>query len=766
MKKLFIICIATFLLFGCVSNDSTGEAIKSNQGSPSILQENELIANSQENLITIDGKYYFTEIENFGPENFTTEHAEYINSQGTLTRINFQQKPSGLKYGDFIRVEGLISKNTSLSENILETAKVEILPTGDNVIAGVEENPSLGGQKTAIILVNDVLDPNYHPYTKEEIWNEILNPDNPVSTNSYYREISYGKAWLSGDIGDIYGYYPAQTQYISRNLNAAMDVIDPDIDFIEKNYRRIIFIFFKSDSDSLNGNSYFIGLFPLETDEGIINMGVTMNSVGNNSLSSVQATRLIRHELGHNFGARHSGSYDCGTNVVGDNCYFFEMGDIYDVMGGRNPYHFSEITTGKFHINSIHKEMMGWADTTINIGWFNSGNVLEISNELNNFGEYTLKPLELPTNGIQVIKTPSFPYQYIGEAETAEAKYYYLEFRDKIGFDSDIEQPFVLLHLRAFDLPFDEPFWEYIEGSGNSLQLIGNNGSAKELTEGEEFIDELSNLKIRINEIGEHYANVNISSFIPVCGNKILETNEQCDDGNLNNFDGCSSTCTIDPSYKIFATSQKFNGNLSGLSGADLKCAVAARAGGFSPNAKWKAWMSSSTTNAKDRLYNSLLFGFRKTDGTMVANNWADLTDGSLDSPINLTEASVLLTSIDSVWTGTIANGTKATNNCSNWTSTDLKKFGTAGLVSSTVIGWTERGTPKCSTTAHIYCIEQPWCGNGIQETYTNERGGTIKEWCDDGNLINGDGCTAKCTKETISIIEPIPVEPIPIKLP
>ena len=31
--------------------------------------------------------------------------------------------------------------------------------------------------------------------------------------------------------------------------------------------------------------------------------------------------------------------------------------------------------------------------------------------------------------------------------------------------------------------------------------------------------------------------------FAPVCGNSIVETGEQCDDGNLNNGDGCSSTC-------------------------------------------------------------------------------------------------------------------------------------------------------------------------------------------------------------------------------
>lgn len=33
---------------------------------------------------------------------------------------------------------------------------------------------------------------------------------------------------------------------------------------------------------------------------------------------------------------------------------------------------------------------------------------------------------------------------------------------------------------------------------------------------------------------------------VPVCGNGVLEAGEECDDGNGNNFDGCSSTCQIE----------------------------------------------------------------------------------------------------------------------------------------------------------------------------------------------------------------------------
>jgi len=38
----------------------------------------------------------------------------------------------------------------------------------------------------------------------------------------------------------------------------------------------------------------------------------------------------------------------------------------------------------------------------------------------------------------------------------------------------------------------------------------------------------------------------NVNVYAPACGNDILDTGEACDDGNLFNGDGCSSTCTIE----------------------------------------------------------------------------------------------------------------------------------------------------------------------------------------------------------------------------
>jgi cysteine-rich repeat protein len=65
----------------------------------------------------------------------------------------------------------------------------------------------------------------------------------------------------------------------------------------------------------------------------------------------------------------------------------------------------------------------------------------------------------------------------------------------------------------------------------------------------------------------------------PVCGNGKLETGEACDDGNLTNGDGCSSTCTVEPppvcgDGKVDAGEECDDGNLANDDGCSCICTV------------------------------------------------------------------------------------------------------------------------------------------------------------------------------------------------
>ncbi len=159
---------------------------------------------------------------------------------------------------------------------------------------------------------------------------------------------------------------------------------------------------------------------------------------------------------------------------------------------------------------------------------------------------------------------------------------------------------------------------------------------------------------------------------------------------------------------RVFVTSQRYNGYLGGLSGADLKCqqrADAANLGGT-----WKAWLSSSTQSAASRLthFNG---PYVLINGTIIANNWSDLIDGTLASPINVTEINGLA-SIP-VWTNTGARGEIATNNttwhCSNWTTSSSSRRGNTGETQSSNTRWTTGISELCSQNNYVglYCFEQ-----------------------------------------------------------
>ena len=69
--------------------------------------------------------------------------------------------------------------------------------------------------------------------------------------------------------------------------------------------------------------------------------------------------------------------------------------------------------------------------------------------------------------------------------------------------------------------------------------------------------------------------------------------------------------------------------------------------------------------------------------GTVVANGWADLTDGDIDNLIRYTEdGSDIGTGFVVVWTGTTEDGLSSSENCCGWGCTSFREFGTTGCVS------------------------------------------------------------------------------------
>lgn len=171
---------------------------------------------------------------------------------------------------------------------------------------------------------------------------------------------------------------------------------------------------------------------------------------------------------------------------------------------------------------------------------------------------------------------------------------------------------------------------------------------------------------------------------------------------------------------RIFVTSTRYNGNLGGLSGADVKCqdrANAANLGGT-----WKAWLSDSTTSASSRLVHSSN-PYKLLDGRVVANNWADLTGGTIQNPIEITElgtklkppASCSWCAFGFPWTNTYTTGniiynTKDYKTCNDFTSSadtgDTTSWRQGNAFDTTF--WSRyQVSQSCIAASELYCFEQ-----------------------------------------------------------
>ena len=172
----------------------------------------------------------------------------------------------------------------------------------------------------------------------------------------------------------------------------------------------------------------------------------------------------------------------------------------------------------------------------------------------------------------------------------------------------------------------------------------------------------------------------------------------------------------------VFATSGTFNGDLktaghglNGLNGADNLCQQAADSSeSIVPSGEYVAWLSTSTSNARDRLAPLIDDGYVLPDRTtIIAANKSDLLDGGMLNPINQDEKGATLSS-DNAWTGAHFDGTSFTDvstaeTCNDWT-TPSGLNGVSGIYGDTGLKemqWNEEGTLPCDNQLHIYCFQQ-----------------------------------------------------------
>ncbi len=271
-------------------------------------------------------------------------------------------------------------------------------------------NPTTGEQRVCVLLVN-FQDDTTQNATVEGVRQRMFDPNN--SADKWWREASFGKMWITGD---VYGWY---TLPINRGCDPsewrrlAIQMADPDVYFPQ--YNRL-FILVPTGGGCSWGGLGTLGMQTFQTDDGPWTTSTSWCRSEYYNTNTNTAIMITTHEGGHNLGQHHASSIAFNGEALGqfDNNgadgTTSEYGDRLDTLGNWN--------LGCY--NARHK---------VTLNWWDPEHIVDVRRA----GTYTLSPYLLNS------PEPKALAVFRGRGQnTNRDEYLYLEWRQPIGYDQGI----------------------------------------------------------------------------------------------------------------------------------------------------------------------------------------------------------------------------------------------------------------------------------------------------------------------------------------
>jgi hypothetical protein len=305
----------------------------------------------------------------------------FVHGDAEVLEVHFATEPDGFATGARVHIRGVRLDGELAADGGAGTIQqvATALPY------------TFGEQRVLMILVNFQDRPTLQPYSAATASNALFG-----TVSNFDRENSQDQTWLTGDVAGWFTIPVNSTVCDTMGILTYAQQAAQAAGFNLALYGRFVYAFPSTSACSWSGS------------------GQVGGSVTHTWINGSLTTRVLAHELGHNFGVYHSRALECGTTTLGSSCTAVEYGDPADVMG---------VSGVVAHFNAFQKERMGWLNYQASLP------ILTVDGD----GTFLIEPYAAAGTGPKALKILKSV-----DPTTGKRTHYYVEYRLGSGFDSGL----------------------------------------------------------------------------------------------------------------------------------------------------------------------------------------------------------------------------------------------------------------------------------------------------------------------------------------